>query len=203
MPSPPDLRAAIALLVLSAAGLGLRLLGDRSVAPGAVAYRLSEEERPTPDSVAARAARLRRPLAKGETIDVDRASAEELLRLPRIGPALALRIVDDRERRGPFGSLEALDRVAGIGPAVLDGLRPHVSFSGVARIPAAPGALIDLNRATTDELARLPGIGPARAAAIIDDRTRRGRFTRIEDLERVPGIGARTVERLRTLVRVS
>jgi competence protein ComEA len=62
-------------------------------------------------------------------IDVDVASVEELDRLPGIGPALAARIVEDRERLGPFGSLEALERVRGIGPALAGRLRPHVTFS--------------------------------------------------------------------------
>jgi competence protein ComEA len=64
-------------------------------------------------------------------IDVDRASAKELEALPRIGPALAQRIVDEREAHGIFGSIEALDkRVRGIGPAMAAALQPLVTFSG-------------------------------------------------------------------------
>jgi competence protein ComEA len=64
-------------------------------------------------------------------IDVDRATAKELEALPRIGPALATRIVSEREARGIFGSLDALDqRVRGIGPAMASALRPFVTFSG-------------------------------------------------------------------------
>jgi competence protein ComEA len=66
-------------------------------------------------------------------VDVDRASAAELERLPRIGPALARRIVADRDSLGPFGSLEALQTVKGIGPAVAAVLAPHVTFSGTPR----------------------------------------------------------------------
>ncbi|MCE9603062.1 MAG: helix-hairpin-helix domain-containing protein [Gemmatimonadetes bacterium] len=62
-------------------------------------------------------------------VDVDRADASELDRLPGIGPALAGRIVADREQRGPFGSLRALERVKGIGPALSARLAPHVTFS--------------------------------------------------------------------------
>src|SRR3970282_1179927 len=46
-----------------------------------------------------------------------RASAAELTRLPRVGPALAARIVADREARGPFGSLDGMRRVPGVGAA--------------------------------------------------------------------------------------
>jgi competence protein ComEA len=62
-------------------------------------------------------------------IDVDQATAAELEALPRIGPALAKRIVDDRTENGPFGSLEALQRVKGIGPAMAKALGPRVTFS--------------------------------------------------------------------------
>src|SRR6266853_2765345 len=49
-------------------------------------------------------------------IDLDRATARELERLPGIGPGLAARILADRAERGPFGTPEALLRVRGIGP---------------------------------------------------------------------------------------
>jgi len=62
-------------------------------------------------------------------VDVDLASAAELDRLPGIGPALAGRIVAEREERGPFGSLRGLERVRGIGPALAAKLAPHVTFS--------------------------------------------------------------------------
>ncbi|MBA3673160.1 MAG: helix-hairpin-helix domain-containing protein [Gemmatimonadaceae bacterium] len=63
-------------------------------------------------------------------VDVDRASAAELEALPRIGRTLAARIVANRDSAGPFGSLERLGRVKGIGPAMLALLAPLVTFSG-------------------------------------------------------------------------
>jgi competence protein ComEA len=63
-------------------------------------------------------------------IDVDAASLTELTRLPRVGPALARRIVAQRDSCGPFGSIEALGKVRGIGPATLELLAPLVTFSG-------------------------------------------------------------------------
>ena len=61
-------------------------------------------------------------------IDPNRASVAELVRLPGIGPALAGRIVADRDQRGPFGSAEGLRRVRGIGPKTLDRIRGFLSF---------------------------------------------------------------------------
>lgn len=66
-------------------------------------------------------------------VDVDQAGAAELERLPRIGPALAARIVVDRSERGPFGSLRELQRVRGIGPRMAEGLASVVTFSGTPR----------------------------------------------------------------------
>lgn len=55
---------------------------------------------------------------------------------------------------------------------------------------------IDLNTADAAQLTLLPDIGPARARAIIADREARGPFSALADLERVPGIGPRTTQRL-------
>jgi competence protein ComEA len=66
-------------------------------------------------------------------IDLDQATEAEIDRLPRVGPALARRIVANRDSLGPFGALSALRRVRGIGPATLDRLAPFVTFSGQVR----------------------------------------------------------------------
>ena len=66
-------------------------------------------------------------------IDLDLATEVEVETLPRIGPALAHRIVANRDSAGPFGSLDALRRVPGVGSATLKVLAPLVTFSGQAR----------------------------------------------------------------------
>jgi len=84
----------------------------------------------------------RDPANLTQPVDVDVATAEELERLPRIGPALAERIVQDRVERGAFGSLAGLQRVRGIGPSMARALSTLVTFSGTPRpsIAGVPGA---------------------------------------------------------------
>jgi competence protein ComEA len=150
-------------------------------------------------------------------VDVDTATAAELTRLPKVGPRLAKVIIADRQAHGAFGGLAGLDRVSGIGPGLLKVLAPHVVFGGVvdareagspAPTPVAPPsgparlAPTNLNTATAAELDALPGVGPAKAAAILQYREQHGPFTGVEDLARVRGFGVAAVARLRDRVVV-
>jgi competence protein ComEA len=60
-----------------------------------------------------------------------------------------------------------------------------------------PQAPIDLNKATLEQLDALPGIGPAKAQAILETRLSHGGFKRIDELLDVPGIGAKTLDKLK------
>ena len=79
-----------------------------------------------------------RPPSAVGPLDLDLASATAIESLPRIGPALARRITANRDSFGAFGSLEGLQRVRGIGPAIAKSLRPVVTFSGVPQPREAP-----------------------------------------------------------------
>lgn len=68
-----------------------------------------------------------------QPVDLDTAGMATIEALPWIGATLAARIVESRERCGPFGSLAALTRVYGIGEGMSKRLAPHVTFSTPSR----------------------------------------------------------------------
>ena len=67
--------------------------------------------------------------------------------------------------------------------------------------PEPPG-VVNLNTATPEELDTLPGVGPVTASAIVGWRDANGRFTSVEQLGEVDGIGPARLEKLRDLVHV-
>lgn len=112
---------------------------------------------------------------------------------------------------GPLADAE-LDRL-NLAATVADGQQVYVPRQGEA-VPEVAGStgdsagtgagdgLVDVNTAGADELETLPGVGPATAAAILDERERRGSFSSVDDLLDVPGIGDAKLEALRDLVQV-
>jgi competence ComEA-like helix-hairpin-helix protein len=67
------------------------------------------------------------PVADPRPLDLNRASAEEISRLPGVGPSLAQRIVQERERRGRFETSDSLRGILGLGPKKLAALLPLVT----------------------------------------------------------------------------
>ena len=68
--------------------------------------------------------------------------------------------------------------------------------------PAAARFVVDINRAELGELKALPEVGPALAERIIKFRQSQGTIASVDDLRHVPGIGPRTLEQLRPMLRV-
>ena len=71
-----------------------------------------------------------------------------------------------------------------------------------ARRTAAEDQRIELNLADEEQLQQLPGIGPTLSAAIVSWREEHGGFRSVEELQNVPGIGAKTLAGLRDYVYV-
>lgn len=169
----------------------------------------------------ATATRSESAAAGSKKVDVNTAEIEELSTLPGIGPSLAKAIIDGR----PYGTFDDLDEVKGLGPAKLakikdlvvvgsttaditipkSDLKPETGKSVAGKsspfakkAPLAPGVKINLNTATLDQLATLPGIGRVKAQAIIDGRP----FNKPEDVMDVKGIKGATFDRIKDHVSV-
>ncbi len=140
--------------------------------------------------------------APAATIDLNKATAEELEELPSVGPSTAKKIIAGR----PYSKVDDLAK-AGIAARVITAIRSkvHVGEAAAAKAksktegasqPKAKSEKVNLNTADSAALEELPNIGPAHAKAIIEARP----FKSVDDLERVKGLGKSRIDALRDLV---
>ena len=113
---------------------------------------------------------------------------------------MARRVTDGEQIIVGIGA--APGQPAAMGSSVSAGPSTAAPAQPPAGKASAPSGLVDLNTATVEELDALPGIGPVTAAAIIAWRDANGRFTSVDQLGDVDGIGPARLEKLRDLVRV-
>jgi DNA uptake protein ComE-like DNA-binding protein len=114
--------------IATAPAVGADRARPSAVQPAAVS-------RPTQIGSPAATAAPRAPEPDPRPLDINRASPDQIARLPGMNSALAQRIVDQRERLGSFDSPEALRRVFGIGPRKLAAIRDLIIVA-----PATPAA---------------------------------------------------------------
>jgi len=98
----------------------------------------------------------------------------------------------------PSTASPAASATSGAGPLP----PPVASAARPAPTATAAAGRVNINTATKEELEALPAIGAAIAQRIIDDRTANGPYKQVEDLARVRGISARTVDQLRDRITV-
>jgi len=104
---------------------------------------------------------------------------------------------------GPAAPAPSARRSAGpSAPPAASGAPPALRPAEPAPLPVDPRPL-DINRASLDELARLPGVGPSLAGRILAERDRRGRFESPDALRYVLGMGPKKLGAIRALVTVS
>ena len=169
MPSTPAERKALAVIAsIAALGVVARVVKSKHARPAPTAAEVLaldqqiarvREARTGSRSGGARPKAARRSSASESTrtpqssrpkrevvpVDLDTAGVATIEGLPWIGAALAARIVESRERCGPFGSMEELTRVYGIGAGMAKRLESHVTFStpsrpmDAGRTPQCPG----------------------------------------------------------------
>lgn len=122
------------------------------------------------------------------------------------------RVADAIELAGGMTSNADIDRI-NLAAEVTDGDHIHVleideaanadgDISGTSSADGAGSGLVNVNKASAAQLETVPGIGPVTAQAIVQWREENGKFSAIEQLVEIPGIGAKTLERLRPYLTV-
>ena len=142
MPTPAERKALLffsIVLVLGASGRAIRAFHGSSPADAKARSALESQIKAADSARKSGRRKSKRDKAKKEPpapkgpVDLDVASVEDIVGLRHVGPALARRIVADRDSFGPFGSLAGLRRVRGTGPSMVEKLDSAVTFSGVPR----------------------------------------------------------------------
>lgn len=214
----PGRRGAFALVVVAAVTALIAAVGvwrDRPVAepapPLAAAVSAGESGRPAAavagpatakgaPLVVSVAGKVRRPglvrVPDGARVaDVIASAGGPLPRADLTALNLARRVADGEQ------ILVGLPQPPDAGLGAGSGSGGSTAGSGSAA-GAVPGGKVDLNRATLEQLDTLPGVGPVTAQRILDWRTQHGRFSAVEQLREVEGIGERRFSQLRTQVTV-
>jgi competence ComEA-like helix-hairpin-helix protein len=123
--------------------------------------------------------------------------AERLEHFDREQPAAPPIPDSAQERRPSVAPSAAPPAAASIGPS------PTVRRAGPVPMAATDPRPLDINRASLDELSRLPGVGQSLAGRILAERERRGRFETPEALRYVLGMGPKKLAAIRELIVVS
>jgi competence ComEA-like helix-hairpin-helix protein len=119
-------------------------------------------------------------------IDINTATAEELATLPGLDATVAQNIVLYRNANGPFSAADDLLKVEGMDQDKLNRIRDMLA--------------IDINTATEEELATLPGIGATVAQNIVSYRNANGPFSAADDLLKVGGMDQDKLNVIRDMV---
>ncbi|HUI97835.1 MAG TPA: helix-hairpin-helix domain-containing protein [Xanthobacteraceae bacterium] len=129
-------------------------------------------------------------MSEDAKIDLNRASVVQLKEIKGLGKSRAEEIVRYRGKRGPFPSVDALDRVPHVGDMPADELA-RLKARFVIRLaegeapPTAPGK-VDVNHANVEELRAVEGIGLERAQEIVRYREEHGPIRALDDLDALP-----------------
>ncbi len=115
------------------------------------------------------------------------------------------RVLEAVEMSGGF-SEDAYGDGVNLAARIYDGQQIYIPREGEEVPPAAfqgtQTQKININTATQIDLETLPGIGPAKAGAIIQDREKNGPFKSVEELTRVTGIGDKTLEGMKDFITI-
>lgn len=123
-------------------------------------------------------------------LNINTATAQELQRIPGMNQNLAQNIIDYRTVNGPYESIDDLTKVSGIEKQRIDSLRQNLMVKN------------DLNTATAQDLAKVPGINQTLAQNIIRYREANGPFSSVDDLNKVSGINDFKLDMIKNYIQV-
>lgn len=197
-----DERKIIVFLVVFL-GIGMLLVNVQNI----IGTASSQNEAAVQDSIKKIVEQSHTP----QKVNINEADIETLAELPGIGPQKAKAIFEYREGHGAFTSLAELTNVKGIGEKTLEKLLPYLVMIGdstevlrvVEKKDLTPTITpININTASANELASLPGIGESKAQSIIEYRKQHGGFKTKEEIKQVNGIGEKTYENIKDKIEV-
>jgi DNA uptake protein ComE-like DNA-binding protein len=115
-------------------------------------------------------------------IDINQATAEDLIKVYGIGPALSERILKEKVKFGSFVSMEQLKDVWGLSPEVIENLNKYFKISAISNVKQ-----IKINDASIKELMQFPYFKYVLAKEIVTFRSMNGEIKNIEDLSKING----------------
>jgi len=133
---------------------------------------------------------------RSRMVEINAADTLELRALPAIGPFLARKIVEYREKLGGYYSHDQLLEVYRLSPGKLDTIRPFLI------IDTTLVRRIDMNSVRLDDLLKHPYLSRSQARGLVAYREKHGPFSRLEDLKKCLLIDEITFEKLRDYVEV-
>lgn len=133
---------------------------------------------------------------KIEPVDINEGDTAAFIALPGIGPVLASRIINFRNKLGGFHSVEQVGETYGLPDSTFQKLKPYFSFSGqeVHRL--------NINRATKEELSAHPYISWKLANAIVEYRNQHGPYQSIDDLKNILILDEATLQKISNYIAV-
>ena len=128
---------------------------------------------------------------KAVVLDINRATAEDLIKVYGIGPALSERILKQKGILGGFVSMEQMNDVWGLSPEVVANLKKSFEVSTLPDIKK-----VQVNRASLKELSQFPYFRYPLSKAIVTYRSMNGDIKNNEDLAKIPGFPVEKIARI-------